>query len=314
MGSTPYSLGELVEIFSHQWFDTPTEISPTKLTILWDIRLPRVFLAFLVGGGLAISGTVAQSVLQNAMASPFTLGVSSGASFGAALVILLGVDLVFFGWLPTLVSAFVFGVMSILFVLWLSYRVDFSLSPTTVVLTGMVLSLFFNGLLTLLTSLSGEHSAKLQLWQMGSFAMRGWEYVWLVLPIVGVGLGILLCYSNELDLFSLGSAQAQAMGVNTTRFLWIAFLVMAVITAGCISITGTIGFVDLISPHVARKFVSNRHKELLPASFLVGGSLMVATDTVARTILSPSELSVGAVTALLGAPFFFYLYQKDRQK
>lgn len=313
VGSTPFTLAQVCELFSHKLFQTATALSPTQITILWDVRTPRVLLAFLVGGGLAISGTLAQSVLQNPLASPYTLGVSSGASFGAALVILSGVTLPWLGMSTQLLFGFVFSVITIIFVLGVSYRVDFSLSTTTVVLTGMVLSLFFSGLLTLLTALFSSKSSNMELWKMGSFATRGWNYVTLLAPFVCLGLVAMLWLSRELDLFCFGETDAQALGVNTGRIKTIAFLIMAVVTGACIAITGTIGFVDLIAPHVARKFVGNTHRRLLPTSFVVGGVLMVATDTVARTVVSPSELPVGAVTALLGAPFFFCIYQSRKK-
>lgn len=314
IGSTNLTMGKIWEIIAHKVWHTPTTASSSEITILWNIRFPRVLLAFSVGGGLAISGAIAQSVLQNPLASPYTLGVSSGASFGSALVILCSLQLPLFPQLSQLVFGFVFAIATMAFVLTLSYKVDPTMSNTSVVLTGMVVSLFFNGLLTTITALSPENNSKMTLWSMGSFAMRGWDYLRLLSPFLCFGIISTLWISRELDLFSFGSKEAQSMGVNTVKIKFLAFLNMAMMTGACIAITGTIGFVDLIAPHVARKWVGNRHNILLPTTFVVGGCLMSLTDAFARTIISPSELPVGAVTALLGAPFFFYVYQGNQKK
>lgn len=314
VGSTPLSWGDIWDIFAHKWFQQPTTLSNAEVIILWDIRVPRVFLSFLVGGSLAISGAIAQSVLQNPLASPFTLGVSSGASLGAALVIFMGLQLPFFPQYTQITMGFLFGIGTIFFVLGLSFQMDKGMSNTSVVLTGMVISLFFNGILSTLMVFFSQESSKMVQWSMGSFAMRGWSHVEMIFPVMVLGLLLSLALARELDLFSFGSAQAQSMGVATVPVKVGAFILMAWMTGACIAVSGIIGFVDLIAPHVARKWVGNRHIALLPASFLIGGTLMTATDTVARTILAPSELPVGAVTALLGAPFFFYTYRGQQKK
>lgn len=309
VGSANLDVFHILDILSHKLFSTATDLTGTQVTILWNIRIPRVLLAFMVGGALAVSGAIAQSVLQNPLASPYTLGVSSGASFGAGLVILASLQLPIFPELSQICFGFLFSLGTILFVLGLSFKVDPHLSNTSVVLTGMVISLFFNGLLTTLTALSPENNNKMTLWSMGSFALRGWDYLKLLTPFVVVGVLLSMALSTELDLLSFGSKDARAMGVDVSKAKTLAFLTMSMMTGACIALTGTIGFVDLIAPHVGRKWVGNRHIVLIPASFVVGGCLMTITDAFARTVISPSELPVGAVTSLLGAPFFFYVYQ-----
>ncbi len=309
IGSFPLSYEQIFDIIAHKLWGWETTATSGEMVILWNIRLPRMLLSFLVGGGLALSGTMAQSILQNPLASPYTLGVSSGASFGASIVILASVSLPLFPQYSQLIFAFVFALGTIVLVMGLAYQVDVSLSNTTVILTGMVVSLFFNGFQSILTSVFSADAGKITLWAMGSFAMRGWEYLQLLLPFVVVGFLGALLLSRELDLCCFGETEAKSMGVSVVRVKLLAFFFLSLVTGACIAITGTIGFVDLIAAHVARRWVGNRHIVLLPASFLIGGSLLTATDTVARTILSPTELPVGAVTALLGAPFFFYVYQ-----
>lgn len=314
VGSTDLNIVEIMDITMHKLFSVPTSATNTKVTIFWNIRLPRVLLSFIVGGSLAVSGTIAQSVLQNPLASPYTLGVSSGASLGAALVILCSIHISFLGSYTQIVFGFIIALLTIIIVLMLSFKIDNTMSTTTVILTGMVVSLFFSGLLTAITAFNAQDAGKMEIWKMGSFQMRGFEYVRLLFPIVAIGVILSMLYARELDMFSFGSKDAQSMGVNVVKSKTILFIIMSALTGASVSICGTIGFVDLIAPFIGRKFVGNSHKFLLPTGFVVGGCMMVLTDTFARTVVSPSEMPVGAVTALLGAPFFFYVYQSNNKK
>lgn len=284
--------------------------APPGVAILWQIRLPRVLCAFVVGAALSASGAVMQAVLRNPLASSYTLGVSSGASLGAALVIVTGFCLPFAGPLTLPLSGFVFGLGTVLGAMALSARVDRGLGSQTVILMGMVLSLFVNALLTLLSALSRGQMQQLLLWQMGSFSGRSWQQLLILALIALAGGAALLAFSNELDLFTFGEEQAQAVGVETGRARWALVLLAALLTGSCVSFTGCIGFVDLIAPHLARRLFGPDHRVLLPASALLGGGFMVAADTLARTLLAPVELPVGAVTALAGAPFFAWVYFK----
>jgi iron complex transport system permease protein len=279
-----------------------------NLPIIWQIRLPRVLLSFIAGGCLSISGAVAQSVLKNPLASPYTIGVSSGASLGAGLVIISGLTLPLISAFTLPIAGFVSGLLTVCAVLVFSAKLDKSLSNNTIILLGMVLSLFVNAVLTTIGALFTEELKRITLWQMGSFALKGWSYVRLILPFFVAGTIGILRYTREMDILTFGEDEARALGVETRKIKWRLFLNIAVLTGGAVALSGVIGFVDLIAPHAARRLVGAAHRYVIPLSFLIGGSLMVASDLVARTIISPSELPVGAITAMIGAPFFVYVY------
>ncbi|MDR2211137.1 MAG: iron ABC transporter permease [Spirochaetaceae bacterium] len=275
--------------------------------VVRDLRLPRVILAFLTGGSLAVSGAVFQSVLKNQLASPYILGVSSGASLGAALVMMGSIAAVA-GSFTLPLAGFVFGLGTVFLVIILASALDRSLSNHTIILFGMVSSLFVNAILTVISSLFRRELRNLIIWQMGSFALRGWTYVRLLIPFLVVGLLGILRYIRELDILSFGEEEALSMGVNTRPVRKRLFFFAALLTGASVALSGAIGFVDLVAPHAARRIAGSAHRWVIFLSFCAGGILMVAADLLARLIISPSELPVGAVTALIGAPFFIWVY------
>jgi iron complex transport system permease protein len=310
LGSSGISFGDTVLIILHKIFHIPLapDIDPKNVSIVWLLRLPRVLLAFLVGGCLAMSGAVCQSILRNPLASPYILGVSSGASLGAGIIIISGITLPFWSAISLPLTGFVFGLATVFFVAAFSSRIDRSMSNNTIILCGMVLSLFLNAILTTLSAVFSDDLRRIALWQMGSFAMRGWTYVQLLLPFFVIGTAGILCFTKEMDILSFGDDQAKSSGVETGALRKKLLALCAVLTGAAVALSGVIGFVDLIAPHAARRICGSRHRHLIPMSFILGGSLMVVTDLVARTIVSPSELPVGAITALIGAPFFAWVY------
>ena len=314
LGSTVISPGDTALIILHRIFGIPLRaaIDPIHVSIVWLLRLPRVLLAFFAGGCLAMSGAVCQSILRNPLASPYILGVSSGASLGAGIVIISGIAIPLLAVFTLPLAGFVFGLAAVFFVAAFSSRIDKSVSSNTIILCGMVFSLFINAALTLLSAIFSDDLRRIVLWQMGSFAMRGWAYVGLLLPFFAVGTVGIFRYAKEMDILTFGDEQAQSAGVETgpVRKKLLAFA--AVLTGATVALSGVIGFVDLIAPHAARKITGSRHKYLLPMSFFLGGSLMAITDLIARTVISPSELPVGALTALIGAPFFVWVYFRRR--
>lgn len=311
IGSSGIRPTDIGAIILHKLFgmELPSDIPATSVSIVWTLRLPRVLVAFFVGGSLAASGCVVQSALKNPLATPYTLGVSSGASLGAGLIIVFGVSIPVLAGFTLPFVGFCAALLTVLLVLGFSSKVDRNMSNMTVILAGMVLSLFFSAILTVITAMADDHSVKqITMWQMGSFSMRGWDYLRMLLPFFVLGLTVLLFLSREMDILTFGEETASAMGVNTSRTKRIIFLCAAVLTGSAVAVCGTIGFVDLIAPHVVRRFFGSRHKVLIPMCVITGGCLMVLSDVVARTILSPSELPVGAVTAIIGAPFFAWIY------
>ena len=312
VGSSNINFLDTLSILSNKILNIPLRdgLEIKNVGIVWKLRLPRVLLAFFVGGCLATSGAVVQSILKNQLASPYTLGVSSGASLGAGLVIITGITIPVIGSFTLPFVGFIFGLFTVYLVILFSSKIDKTMSNNTIILAGMVFSLFVNALLTTLTAMFSEDLKRIALWQMGSFAMKGWTYVGLIIPFCLVGMIGTLMYTKEMDILTFGEEQAQSVGVDTSKVKTKLFIFSAVLTGGAVSLSGTIGFVDLIAPHVVRKIFGSNHKYVIPMSFVFGGCLMVVTDLIARSIFAPTELPVGAVTALIGAPFFAYVYFK----
>jgi iron complex transport system permease protein len=271
-----------------------------------------VLLAFMAGGALSVSGAVFQSILKNQLASPYILGVSAGASLGAGLVILTGFSLPLLGGFTLPAAGFLAGLLTIFLVIGFSSRLDGNFSNNTIILFGMVFSLFINALLTTLAALYREELRNLLYWQMGSFAFKGWSYAGLMLPFLILGSLGLCRYTREMDILTFGEEEALSLGVDAGGVRKKLLAASAVLTGGTVALSGAIGFVDLIAPHIARRIVGSRHAYVLPMSFIVGGALLTVTDLAARTVVSPSELPVGAVTAIMGAPFFAWVYFKRR--
>ncbi len=316
IGSVSIGPGEIINIMGNKLFGTPlsSEISSLTADILWKIRLPRAIMAFLVGGALAVSGTVMQSVLRNPLASSYTLGVSSGASLGAAIVILAGGTMTFLGMFTLPLVGFVFGLATVFLAMGFAAKLDRNMENHTIILVGMVLSLFVNAILTMITALSQEHLQQLIFWQMGSFSSMDWSQVAIVLGVLLVCMVVLMRYTQEMDIMTFGEEQALSAGVELKKVKFLLIATSALLTGTAVAFVGTIGFIDLIAPHVVRKVFGSSHRWLVPISAVFGGIFMVIADLLSRTVLAPQELPVGAVTALVGAPFFAYVYFKKKKK
>jgi len=312
IGSANTSIKDILSIIGHKVFGIPLSkgIDNNSVSIIWNLRLPRVLLAFIVGGSLSVSGAVVQSVLKNPLASPYTLGVSSGASLGVGLLIVTGFSIPFIGKLTMPIIGFLCGIGTVFAIVKFASTVDRGMSNTTIILSGMVFSLFFNAILTTITALYSEDIKSIILWQMGSFSMKGWFYVKIGIPFFVIGIIGVMLYRTEMDILSFGEEQAKSVGVDTTKIKRNLLIFSAVLTGSAVAISGTIGFVDLIVPHIVRRIFGAKHKNVIPICIIFGGCFMVITDLVARTIIVPSELPVGAITALIGAPFFVYIYFK----
>lgn len=315
LGNSVIPFGETLGVLGEKILGLSLDsvIDSKHATIIWQIRLPRVLLAFLVGGSLAASGSVVQSILQNELASPYTLGVSAGASLGVGLTIVFGWQFGALGRLSLPMIGFVGGMATVYLVIHFSKLVDPTLSNNTIILAGMVFSLFVNSILTILSAMFNNSIEAITLWQMGSFAMKGWSYVQCIIPFCLVGMVGVLYYTREMDLLTFGEEQAKAIGVETERVKNRLFILASILTGAAVAVGGVIGFIDLIAPHVVRRYFGSKHCYVVPMSFVFGGILMVITDLVARTIISQSELPVGAITSIIGAPFFAYVYFKKRR-
>lgn len=315
VGSVYVSPADILSILAGRLFGLPLpEHIPASYSVMvLDMRLPRVLLAFLTGAALAAGGGVMQSVLQNPLASPFGLGVSSGAGLGAALVIVLGLASAGLGTflLPGVSLGFALG--TVFLVLAVSAKLDRGMSNVTIVLVGMVVSLFCNAVMTLLATASPAYAQRIQLWQLGSFSMREWSAVGALFPVTVLCCLYFLRYARELDVMTFGEEQAVAMGVDLRRVKGRLMAVVAVLVGVAVAFVGIIGFVDLIIPHIARRLFGASHRRVLPAGVLLGGAFLVLCDLAARTLTPPHEIPIGSITALLGAPFFLYLFFAGRR-
>lgn len=313
-GSVSIPVREIITAAGVRLFGQPLPegMSPTTVNIIMDIRTPRVLLAFLTGAALSASGAVVQSALRNPLGSPYTLGVSSGASLGAALVIASGAG--FFGGFTVAAAGLAFAVLTMFLAIGFSSKIDKGFESSTVVLTGMVISLFANAVVNLVANLSGDKYALIFKWQTGSFSGRGWAACGILSAVLIICMAVYLRYSRELDLLSFGDEQAASMGISPAKTRRILMIVMSLLTGTSVAFAGVIGFVDLIAPQIVRRIFGAKHSLSIPMSAVVGGTFTVICDLAARTVTAPSELPVGTVTALIGAPFFAYVFFKRRRK
>lgn len=282
--------------------------------IIVKIRIPRVLLAFFTGAVLSAGGTAVQSVLKNPLASPYTIGVSTGASFGVALVLICSISIPLLSNFTMAASGFVFGILAAAASIKTASVLDKRMEGATIVLTGMVLALFIDGALTMVAGLSHEKYEAILKWRNGSFNARGWEYTAIIIPVALIGIVMLMKYSKELDILTFGEEQAASVGVETKKTKWAVLIISAVLTGTAVAFSGVIGFVDLAAPHIARKIFTPKHKLLIPMSALIGGIFMTLADLISRTLFAPRELPVSAVTAIIGAPFFIYVFLRGRKK
>lgn len=289
--------------FQSDWFSD---------TIVWGLRLHRILLSIVAGIGLAIAGSVMQGILKNPLASPFTLGISSAASFGAALAIVLGAGFVGGEWL-IVGNAFVFTLLASMTVYGLAkYK---GITPETMILAGIAIMYLFQAMTSFLQYIGqSEQVAEVVFWMMGSMGRSSWDKVWIVSAVIALCFPYLLLKSWDINALGAGDETATSLGVNVEKTRVICMFLVSLITASVICFTGTIGFIGLVSPHIARMVIGGDHRFLLPASALVGGLLLLAADTAARTILAPVIMPVGIMTAFLGVPFFVYLFMKRKKE
>ena len=314
VGSASLSLGTVWRILTHAlpWLGDAVQPnwSVAHEQIVLQVRLPRIVLGIVVGAALATAGAGFQGVLRNPLADPFTLGVASGASVGAAFLILVNAQFAFgFGTVP--VVAFCTG-MATLCVVYLLSRVDGGMRRETLILAGVVVSAFLGALVSFMVSLSDDVINQIVFWLMGSLSLRGWRYAALVAPYMLFGVAVLCAYARTLNLFELGERSAAHLGVRVERTRWIVLSASTLMTAAAVSVTGVIGFVGLVIPHMIRLLFGPDYRIIVPMSAIGGAIFIVWADTAARTALAPTEIPLGVVTAFLGAPFFLYLLVRHK--
>lgn len=282
--------------------------------ILWKIRMPRVVLAGLVGAALAISGAAFQGLLKNPLADPYTLGVSSGASVGAVMTLFFGLSLPFIGTYTLPFFSMLGAGLTMFLVIGFAGLVDRTMKMETIILTGIIFGAFLGSVLSLMIALSGEELRQVIGWLLGSVSMRGWQYTMMILPFIVIGSLLLWLNRRELNAMLFGEERAQHLGVNVKRSKYMILIGGSILTGAAVAVSGTIGFIGLVVPHMTRLLWGADHRHLLSLSFMNGAALLIICDLVARTIISPSELPVGVITAFIGAPVFAYIFYRQRRK
>ena len=275
--------------------------------IIWKLRLPRIVMAMLVGGGLAIAGTVFQAILKNPLASPYTLGIASSAGFGAVAAIIFGgsycSEYLIAG------NAFFFALLSSFLILGIA-RLKGS-TPETMILAGIAIMFLFSSLSSLFQYMGTmEEVHEIVFWFFGSLSKVGWKEIGIASVMILLPIPIILSWSWDFNLLAAGDESAKALGVNVTKIRTCGVIFASLITAAAICFTGVIGFIGLVAPHITRMMIGGDHWFLLPASALVGSILVLAADTLGRTFWAPQIIPVGIVTSFIGVPFFFYLLMK----
>ncbi|SCD78098.1 iron complex transport system permease protein [Streptomyces sp. TverLS-915] len=312
VGAYHIPLGDLLASLAHKVGVGGHALDRVGESVLWNVRLPRVVLALLVGASLGCAGALMQGVFGNPLAEPGVIGISSGAAVGAVASIALGIT--FLGTWTVSVFAFVAGLATVLLVYTLS-RAGGRTEVVTLILTGIAVNAFAGALIGLFVFFADNAQvSQITFWQLGSLAQATWPKVLAVLPCALLGLAVAPLHARKLDLLALGERPARHLGVDVERLRLVLVLVVALLTAAAVAVSGIISFVGLLVPHLLRMAAGPGHRFLVPASALGGGLVLVGADLAARTVAAPAELPLGVLTALFGSPFFFWLLRRTRRK
>jgi len=316
VGETAIPTDIVYQVLSNRLVGTAFPVAPIDDGIVWNYRLTRALVAACCGAGLAVSGVILQSLLRNALAEPYLLGISAGASTGAVLVAIVGVG---GGLISMTVGAFFGAVLAFALVALLAHAAggDGLRNGGQIVLAGIAGSQLFNALTSLIITKSGsaEQARGIMFWLLGSLSGARWVDVWIAFPVVLLGSCVCLLQARALDAFIFGTDSAASLGIAVRRTQLLLLLVAALMTAVMVSIVGAIGFVGLVVPHTARMIVGARHHWLIPTSMLFGAIFLIIADVAARTLIPGQVLPIGVITALVGAPVFaVILLKKGRQR
>ena len=280
---------------------------PVVSAVVFDVRLPRILTAAIVGAGLSVSGAVFQGILKNPLADPYTLGVSAGAAFGASAALLLNMG--GFGAFSVSIFAFAGAMATLGVVLFLSSSSKEGFSSNNLILSGIIVAAILSAGISFLKYAADEQVSVIIFWLMGSFASKTWGDAGLTLLFVCVGAGVCIFFARDLNLLSLGDRAASSMGVDVKKVPAILLGAASLMAAVCVSVSGIIGFVGLLTPHIMRSITGPDNRILIPASMIAGAILLLIADTITRAVL-PSEVPIGVLTALIGGPFFCYIFKK----
>lgn len=313
IGSVHLPFGLSLQILLDHLPFMPQSGNPVQNAIVWELRLPRIFLAVVVGAMLSASGVSFQGILRNPLADPYILGVSVGAALGAAASIVFLPNSPFLGQLSIPLFSFTGGVISLALVLVLAEH-NGQRERETLILSGVVIQSLVGAFLTFLIAIAGRQMHEIVFWMMGSLANRSWNDAAILLPYFIAGMVYLLLQYRELNVIALGERAATHLGIEVEKKkIWI-LAVGTLLTAAAVSVVGIIGFVGLVVPHLMRLVVGPDHRVLLPVSTVAGAVFLLWSDTIARTIIPSQELPIGVITAFVGAPFFAYLLKKGLRR
>ncbi|QOV38754.1 iron ABC transporter permease [Streptomyces ferrugineus] len=312
IGAYPIPVGDVLASIQHKVGLGGGESDRVAESVLWNVRFPRIVLALLIGASLGCAGALMQGVFGNPLAEPGVIGVSSGAAVGAVGAIALNAG--FLGTWTVSAFAFVSGLATVLLV-YVMARSGGRTEVVTLILTGIAVNAFGGAVIGLFLFFADAAAIQqITFWQLGSLSQATWPKALAVLPCAALGLAVAPLYARRLDLLALGEGPARHLGVDVERLRIVLVLVIALLTAAAVSVSGIIGFVGLVVPHLLRMAAGPGHRFLVPGSALLGAVVLLAADLVARTVAAPAELPLGVLTALLGSPFFFWLLRRTRRR
>ncbi len=314
IGSVNISFTDTIKAIWHAITQTavPEELE-FVYSIIVSVRLPRVICVALSGAALSICGGAMQGLLKNPLADGSTLGVSSGAALGAVIAIAIGLYIPNSPVTATMLMAMLFAFLSMLFILSLSYKMDYSLSTNTIILIGVIFSMFASSILALITSFASHKLREITFWTMGSLSGSSYYNALILFVALAICGSVIIMHSSELNAFAIGEDNARHIGVNIKKTRLTIMIMVSILIGVCVSIGGSIGFVGLVTPHIIRMIVGPNHKKLLPASLFGGAIFLMLADLIARTIISPLELRLGIVTSFVGAIVFVIIFYRTRK-
>ena len=312
-GSVRIPLADTFRIVKAALLGQPQE-SGSMVSILLTVRIPRVLCVALTGAALSLAGASMQGLLKNPLADGSTLGVSSGASLGAVIAIVFGITFPSLPFAGTMVMAVLFAFGSLLLILGLAYRLDGSLSTNTIILVGVIFSMFVSSVLNVIITFSSEKIRSITFWTMGSLQGSTMTNAAVLASALLFGCIVLLSLARELNAFAVGEENAGNIGVDLRRTKLIVLVTVSVVIGVCVSIGGTIAFVGLVTPHMVRLIVGPNHKKLLPASLFGGAVFLMLSDLAARVLLNPIELPIGVVTSIVGSVVFVIIFYRARRR
>ena len=308
IGSVFISPKEVVSIILYKLFNFGFVENMNKINIVFNIRLPHIILSLFVGASLSMTGIVMQSILKNSLASVYNLGISSGAGFGVSLIIISGI---YFNYYFFIISSVLFGFITILFILFISKRIDKNMNSNSIILAGVVISLFFSSIISFFAYTFPKYSNQIIFWQLGNLFVSNYFDIFIIILLTIIFLIVLTKNANILDIMTFGDKESLLLGINAKKYRILFILLSSLVTGVLVAFVGVIGFIDLISPHIARRLFGAKHIIVIPMSALIGALILNIADIFSRVIVSGSNIPIGIVTAIIGAPFFLYVFIKN---